>query len=130
MDKLVLGMQTTLLGMGVVFVALFVLAKVTEALRLLTRPGGAKAAAEPAAADAAESPAPAGETTAPEELVAVIAAALASYLNRPADSFRILAVSPAEPAAGIPTSAWKTAGRLKLMESRLAAYSRERKFRR
>jgi len=131
MDKLILGLQTTALGMGVVFVALFVLSKVTEALKLLTRPSGGKTGAAvppPAGADAFQAPARAEDTAAnPGEIVAVIAAALASYLDRPASSFRILAVSQAEPASGPAISAWKAAGRQKLMDSRLAVYNRERK---
>ncbi len=60
----------------------------------------------------------------PEELVAVIAAALAAYLQQPVEQLRILSVQPA--VGGAPAGLWKTAGRLRLMEDRLARQGRQR----
>lgn len=128
MDRLVLGLQTTVIGMGVVFLALFILAKLMEVPKLLTRPKNGAVLAPPAAPEAVDGAGavlPESERSADrEELVAAIAGALASYLQRPVNTLRILAVNRADSPA-VSASAWRTAGRQKLMESRLSLYNRK-----
>lgn len=128
MERLILGLQTTVIGMTVVFVSLYALSLVMEGLQKLATPGTSQTRnpASPPAPPASVEAGTAGEQ--PEELVAVITAALAAYLQQPAERLQILAVNPVAippaTAAGAP-GLWKTAGRLKLQAGRLALYTRK-----
>ena len=92
-DRLSYGLQTTLLGMSVVFSVLILLWAVLGVFKLIfAKPEGKKETAKPAepvpAAPAAPAPAYSGSDDA--ELVAVITAAIASMLDAPETSFRVV----------------------------------------
>lgn len=93
-DKLSYGLQTTLLGMSVIFAVLVILWAVLGIFKLLFTKSEAKE-------DKSETTAPAPAVPAPEsapvysepddgELVAVITAAIASMLDAPQTSFRVV----------------------------------------
>lgn len=108
MKDLMVGLELTLLGMGVVFLTLYAL---TLLMNLLRFSGDRKAevprpAAKPASAPAAAH-APGGT---PPEVIAAISAAVAEYLGKPAGSFAVRSVRAEAPA-------WAAAGRLQQMLS-------------
>ena len=89
-DKISYVLQTTLLGMGVVFAVLILLWAVLGVFKLVfAKPAKKeeKTAASAPVAEAVPEPAPAADDA---ELVAVITAAIASMLDAPQTSFRVV----------------------------------------
>lgn len=110
MEKLLYSLRLTAIGMGVVFVALFLLSQMMYVLPLLA--GGRKArVAKPApleksaaiesSASVAESAAAAVENNgvAPE-VIAVIATAIASYLGQTPENLNIVSIRRAPTSVG------------------------------
>ncbi len=98
-DKISYGLETVLLGMGVVFSVLIIIMIVLSLFKVFfyKKPSANEQKAEkPAAAPAAPvaEPEPGAEALAAEaddaELVAVITAAIASMLDAPQTSFRVV----------------------------------------
>lgn len=93
-DRLMLGLQTTLLGMGVVFAVLIILWAVLSVFKLVFYKGGNEKAAPKAAATSAPTPvptpAPVQAQTDDAELVAAITAAIAIVMDKPQTSFRVV----------------------------------------
>ncbi|MBQ8551306.1 MAG: OadG family protein [Clostridia bacterium] len=96
-DKIMYGLQTTLLGMGVVFAVLIILWAVLGVFKLVffkSDTKGEKASAPaPAPAPAAVSEpelTPIYNEPDDAELVAVITAAIASMMDQPQTSFRVV----------------------------------------
>ena len=97
-DAIGYGLQTTLLGMGVVFSVLIILLLVLTVFKTIfykqpnseKKPAPAKVEA-PAIVEAAPAPAPAAPAEADDaELVAVITAAIAAMMDAPQTSFRVV----------------------------------------
>ena len=93
------GLQTTLLGMGVVFSVLIILWAVLAVFKVIfykqpkteKKPAPAKVEAPAPAPVAAPAPAPAAPAEADDaELVAVITAAIAAMMDAPQTSFRVV----------------------------------------
>lgn len=93
-ERLVMGLQTTLLGMGVVFLVLIILWAVLGIFSLVfTKSSTEKKAEAPASAPvAAPVPeiVPSYSESDDAELVAVITAAIASMMDAPQTSFRVV----------------------------------------
>ena len=96
-DKLMYGLKTTLLGMGVVFAVLIILWAVLAVFKLVFYKGAPEEEKpqekkpDPAAAPTAvEAPAPVAAETDDAELVAVITAAVAAMMDKPQTSFRVV----------------------------------------
>ncbi len=94
-DKLMYGLKTTLLGMGVVFSVLIILWAVLSVFKLVfyKAPANEKKAETPAPAPAPiapAAPAPAPAEMDDAELVAVITAAIAAMMDQPQTSFRVV----------------------------------------
>ncbi len=93
-DKLSYGLQTTLLGMSVVFAVLIILWAVLGIFKLVFAKPEAKEVktetAAPAPTVSAPEPAPVYSEPDDGELVAVITAAIASMLDAPETSFRVV----------------------------------------
>lgn len=93
-DRLMMGLQTTLLGMGVIFVVLIILWAVLSVFKLVFYKGKAeKKSVEPAPAPAVVERAPTAPTPTAqndEEIVAAITAAIAVMLDVPQTSFRVV----------------------------------------
>lgn len=93
-DRLMMGLQTALLGMGVIFVVLIILWAVLSVFKLVFYKGKAEEkAVEPTPAPAVvesvpAAPAPAAQND--EEIVAAITAAIAVMLDVPQTSFRVV----------------------------------------
>lgn len=120
MKNMLLGLELTLLGMGVVFAALIALTMVMKLLRHFSgekRPGGSLSKAfEPAATSSM-----ARRTSGPTpEVVAAVTAAIAAYLNQPAGSFAVCAVRPVSETG----SAWASSGRIQQMLAKDALFRR------
>lgn len=92
-ERVMMGVETTLLGMGVVFLALIILWAVLSVFKLVFyKPTGKEAEPAPTPVEVA-SPAPQAtvtETAGDEELVAVITAAIAAMTDKPATSFKVV----------------------------------------
>ena len=87
------GLKTTLLGMGVVFAVLIILMIVLSLFKVIFyKPAGTekKEAPKSAPAPTPVSPAPAPAPSDDAELVAVITAAIASMIDKPTTSFRVV----------------------------------------
>lgn len=91
-DRLMMGLQTALLGMGVIFTVLIILWAVLSVFKLVFYKGE-----KAEASTASKSPAPAPVQTAPiqaqsddAELVAAITAAIAVVMDKPQTSFRVV----------------------------------------
>lgn len=93
-ERVMMGLQTTLLGMGVVFLVLIILWAVLGIFSLVfTKSSTEKKAEAPAAAPvAAPVPeiVPSYSESDDAELVAVITAAIASMMDAPQTSFRVV----------------------------------------
>ena len=90
-DRLSYGLQTTLLGMSVIFAVLIILWAVLGVFKLIFAKPEAKAKKSDAPAAAAPAaPAPTFSEANDTELVAVITAAIASMLDAPETSFRVV----------------------------------------
>lgn len=92
-ERIMMGIETTLLGMGVVFLALIVLWAVLSVFRLVFyKPDGKAAESVPAPAEItpAVAQAEAVSTANDEEIVAVITAAIAAMTGKPETSFRVV----------------------------------------
>lgn len=94
-DAIPFGLKTTLLGMGVVFAVLIILWIILSVFKFVFyKPAGGdtKTEAPVPAAPAPAAPAPVQSAPAAddEELVAVITAAVASMMDKPATSFRVV----------------------------------------
>ena len=91
-DRLSYGLQTALLGMGVVFAVLIILWAVLGVFKLVfAKPATKKEPAKAPAPVVTEAPATVTVTQPDDaELVAVITAAIASMLDAPETSFRVV----------------------------------------
>lgn len=91
-ERIMMGIQTTLLGMGVVFAVLIILWAVLSVFKFVFYKGGEKKGEEKPIESASVSDivpqAPPMQND--EELVAVITAAIASMLDAPTSSFRVV----------------------------------------
>jgi glutaconyl-CoA/methylmalonyl-CoA decarboxylase subunit delta len=121
MDELVLGLETTVIGVGIVFLALYSLALIMQLFRKLFYK-------EPDAAPTVDNlpmtPAPGvqeGDSFS-EEVVAAIAAAIAAATGKTADQFAIVGIRSAEQKSAWTASGWRMAGRSELMEKRQEHY--------
>ena len=121
MDELVLGLETTVVGVGVVFLALYSLALIMQLFRRLFYK-------EPDAAPTVDSlsmtPAPGAQEgdRFSEEVVAAIAAAIAAATGKNADQFTIVGIRSAGQKSAWTASGWRMAGRSELMEKRQEHY--------
>ena len=90
-DKVSYGLQTMLLGMGVIFAVLIILWAVLGVFKLVFAKPARKEEkpAAPAPVPVVEAP-PAAPAADDAELVAVITAAIASMLDAPQTSFRVV----------------------------------------
>ncbi len=92
-ERVMMGIETTLLGMGVVFLALITLLAVLSVFKLVFyKPEGKKVELAPTPVEVAPA-APqieVSETASDEELVAVITAAIAAMTDKPATSFKVV----------------------------------------
>ncbi len=91
-ERLALGLEVTLLGLGTVFSVLIILWAVLSVFRLVFyKPGESKKSTNPIKADAVAVPvvseAPKNND---EELVAVITAAISVMIDKPQTSFRVV----------------------------------------
>ena len=86
-EKMLIGGQVTLLGIGTVFAVLALLWGLVELLHLLLAPKKAKAVPKPS--PEAEVPTPTTETD-DREIVAAITAAIAAATGRAPSSFRVV----------------------------------------
>lgn len=93
-ERVMMGLQTTLLGMGVVFLVLIILWAVLGIFSLVfAKPRTEKTAEAPAPAPVAapvSEPVPSYSESDDGELVAVITAAIASMMDAPQTSFRVV----------------------------------------
>ncbi len=92
-ERLMMGLQTALLGMGVIFTVLIILWAVLSVFKLVFYKGKAEKKAEPTPAPITVESAPIVEPAAvqnDEELVAAITAAIAVMLDVPQTSFRVV----------------------------------------
>lgn len=93
-DRLMMGLQTALLGMGVIFVVLIILWAVLSVFKLVFYKSKAEEkAVEPTPAPAVVESVPTAPTPAAqndEEIVAAITAAIAVMLDVPQTSFRVV----------------------------------------
>jgi sodium pump decarboxylase gamma subunit len=116
-DELILGLQTTVVGMGVVFLTLFALSLILEGFRKMFY----EKRSEQAVADletVSETPGPGATIPQAGELVAVISAAIAASLGTTVSQFRVVGIRE-----GLgKSSGWKTAGRTELIEKRQEYY--------
>lgn len=93
-DRVMMGLQTTLLGMGVIFTVLIMLWAVLSVFKLVFYKGGkTEKKVEPIPAPTTvesvpAAPAPAAQND--EEIVAAITAAIAVMLDVPTTSFRVV----------------------------------------
>ncbi len=127
-DTVVSGLWLTIIDMTVVFIVLYVLALIIKAIKLVVAPFGGNGpnggrgngrripepgAGEPETVGAAETESPGAPESINAETTAVIAAALAAYLEQPATAPVIV--------RGVATreeSHWAMAGRTRIMQSR------------
>lgn len=130
-DWLVLGLQTTVVGMVVVFVVLAILAGVIRLLGIVSgRQAGAgtrgRARAQVVAVAEGETPV-SGEVPeeVPEEVAAVIAGAIGAYLSVEGLAGKVVAIRQLPMEAGTPV--WSAVGRQELIASRLASSWRKEK---
>ncbi len=93
-DRLMMGLQTTLLGMGVIFTVLIILWAVLSVFKLVFYKGKTEEKVEPAptpaVAERVPAPEPAPTAQNDEEIVAAISAAIAVMLDVPPTSFRVV----------------------------------------
>ncbi len=93
-DRLMMGLQTALLGMGVIFAVLIILWAVLSVFKLVFYKGGNEEAPAKAAATGAPTLAPAPTPVQAQaddaELVAAITAAIAVVMDKPQTSFRVV----------------------------------------
>ena len=93
-ERVMMGLETALLGMGVIFSVLIILWAVLSVFKLIFyRPAKTekKAEAQPVTAEAAQVQAADSATEInDEELVAVITAAIAAMTDKPATSFKVV----------------------------------------
>lgn len=116
MDKLVAGLVTTLLGMGITFIALIILQIIISFMDRLINRTAARPQKAPEAAFAPQ-PAAAGETTVVHddtELVAVLTAAIAMKMKTSAGNIVIRNIEKIEDRS----PAWNRAGIIEQMNSR------------
>lgn len=119
MDKLLFGLQVSIIGMGVVFVALYFLTFVIRAIELVVaKPSEKKSAAQVPAVQAATAVEPVAVKAQDDEdeISAVIAAALAAFMG---SGYTITSIRrlPVQPVA-----AWSSAGRNQAIQERLSMY--------
>jgi glutaconyl-CoA/methylmalonyl-CoA decarboxylase subunit delta len=121
MDELVLGLETTVIGVGIVFLALYALSLIMVLFRKLFYK-------EPDALPATDRQTVASGTGTmkqnefSEEVVAAIAAAIAAATGKSADQFAIVGIRNADQKSPWTASGWKMAGRTDLMEKRQEHY--------
>ncbi|MFZ5752999.1 MAG: OadG family protein [Bacillota bacterium] len=116
MDKLLFGLQVSIIGMGVVFVALYFLTFVIRAIELAVgKPAGKKPEAQAPVVETVEPVAVKAQDD-EDEISAVIAAALAAFMG---SGYTITSIRrlPVQPAA-----AWSSAGRNQVIQERLSMY--------
>jgi sodium pump decarboxylase gamma subunit len=114
MENIMLGIRLTIIGMGITFASLYLLSLIVELLhRITSREKKDTTQAQPVV-DAKLEPAHTAEAKDQEaaEVVAVIASALAAYLDTAPASVKIRIVRRQIPS---PFSTWSMAGRQELM---------------
>lgn len=113
MGTLAFGLEITVIGMAVVFVALYGLALMMEGFKVFTRkPATQKAPAQPVEVSAAPTPQSQKAADVSPQIIAAITAALTVYME---GRFTIRAIRRVGYPAGSP---WTLAGRKDLMDSR------------
>ena len=113
-DKLLAGLITTLLGMGITFTALIILQFIISALDRILNKSKAEKKQAPIATVAAPAPEPKRKQEDPEELVAVISTVLAMQLGTRPDRIVIRDIVPIIDDS----PAWNRAGIIEQMNSR------------
>jgi len=123
-DRLALGFQVTLIGIGVVFVTLYLMGVVIRLLRFLpgasARGAGAGEAEEARVPERAAGKAPAESGRLEARKVAAIVAAVAGYMDSEMPSRRGGAPAPARG----PSRRWALEGRKRQMQARGRVYGR------
>ncbi|MBQ2766091.1 MAG: OadG family protein [Clostridia bacterium] len=91
-DRLMFGLQTALLGMGVIFAVLIILWAVLSVFKLVFYKGDSEETSKATEVAPAPIPQSVPVQSAPNdaELVAVITAAIAATLDKPQTSFRVV----------------------------------------
>jgi sodium pump decarboxylase gamma subunit len=91
MNNLLEALRTTVLGMGTVFATLYILSLILDLMRFIFNPNKVKKNPNKSTDNKVAETAPAKETTETNdsELVAVITAALSSYLGKPSSQIKI-----------------------------------------
>ena len=120
MDNLMLGLETTVIGVGIVFLALYALSLIMLLLRKIFYTEPAVVPAEEAGAAMATTPVSGVDK--PEEIIAAIAAAIAAVTGKSTDQFSIAAVRRQDQQTAWSASGWKMAGRTEIMEKRQEHY--------
>ena len=121
MDELVLGLETTVVGVGIVFLALYSLSLIMQLFRRLFYK---EPDAVPKVDDLPMALAPGGQegNRFSEEVVAAIAAAIAATTGKTTDQFAIVGIRSAEQKSAWTANGWRMAGRSELMEKRQEHY--------
>ncbi len=119
MDELALGLETTVIGVGVVFLALYALSLIMVLFRKLFYKEP-EAAADTLPVTPVAKPAVQDEFS--EEIVAAIAAAIAAATGKTTDQFAIVGIRTSDQRSPWTASGWKLAGRNELMEKRQEHY--------
>ncbi len=121
MDELALGLETTVIGVGIVFLALYSLSIIMQIFRKVFYK---EPDADSAPGSASKTPAPAiqEKDEFSEEVVAAIAAAIAVATGKPTDHFAIVGIRNVDQGSAWTASGWRIAGRAELMEKRQEHY--------
>ena len=118
--RLWLGIETAVIGMGIVFLALYSLTLILQVFRKIFYQEEIE---ESLSEEPAATPAASSDLGSQEEITAAITAAVASFMDKTSQQISIVGIrAKSEQKSGWTGSGWKMAGRTEMMEKRQEHY--------